>query len=143
MGLATMTVAPSAAGTDAYILCMGTDPSGNPTVWQMDYTFPSPWFWQIGTVTTGAGYHNYELVQVAGAATANLYVDGSLLTAVNPTGAFGASTYTIGNTAGAYGSPVGVYLAGASLNTIPEPSTLALLTIGLFGLLAYAWRKRR
>ena len=26
---------------------------------------------------------------------------------------------------------------------IPEPSTLVLLTVGLFGLLAYAWRKRK
>ena len=26
---------------------------------------------------------------------------------------------------------------------VPEPSTLALLTVGLLGLLAYAWRKRR
>lgn len=26
---------------------------------------------------------------------------------------------------------------------VPEPSTLALLSIGLFGLLAYAWRKRK
>jgi len=30
-----------------------------------------------------------------------------------------------------------------SVSQIPEPSTLALLTCGLFGLLAYAWRKRR
>lgn len=28
-------------------------------------------------------------------------------------------------------------------STIPEPSTLALLATGLFGLLAYAWRKRK
>lgn len=29
------------------------------------------------------------------------------------------------------------------LNTVPEPSTLVLLSAGLFGLLAYAWRKQR
>ena len=34
---------------------------------------------------------------------------------------------------------VGVYDA----SVIPEPSTLALLGMGLFGLLAYAWRKRK
>ena len=27
--------------------------------------------------------------------------------------------------------------------TVPEPSTLVLLALGLIGLLAYAWRKRR
>jgi hypothetical protein len=30
-----------------------------------------------------------------------------------------------------------------SISSVPEPSTLALLSCGLFGLLAYAWRKRR
>ena len=30
-----------------------------------------------------------------------------------------------------------------SLSVVPEPSTLVLLAAGLFGLLAYAWRKRR
>ena len=142
-GLATMDIAQSTAGNDAYILCLGTDPSGNPTVWQLDYTFPSPWYTQIGTVT-GTGYHTYKLVQASGAASANLYVDGSFMTAVSPTGGYGVARYMIGNT-GAASDPtvVGVYLSGASLATIPEPSSIALLTIGLFGLLAYAWRKRR
>jgi len=29
------------------------------------------------------------------------------------------------------------------LTTVPEPSTFVLLAMGAFGLLAYAWRKRR
>ena len=33
--------------------------------------------------------------------------------------------------------------ATVTLTTIPEPSVMAILATGLFGLLAYAWRKRR
>jgi hypothetical protein len=33
--------------------------------------------------------------------------------------------------------------SGFQLRTIPEPSTITLLIIGLIGLLAYAWRRRR
>ncbi len=32
---------------------------------------------------------------------------------------------------------------GLSLTTIPEPSTMTLMTIGLVGLLAYVWRKKK
>ncbi len=35
------------------------------------------------------------------------------------------------------------YAAGFRVASIPEPSTLALLSMGVFGLLAYAWRKNK
>ena len=35
------------------------------------------------------------------------------------------------------------YVDSASLTLVPEPSTLALLGVGAFGLLACAWRKRK
>jgi len=33
------------------------------------------------------------------------------------------------------------YIDSVSVTAVPEPSTVALLTAGLMGLLAYAWRK--
>jgi len=40
-------------------------------------------------------------------------------------------------------SSAGVVTTQFSVERVPEPSTLALLGCGLFGLLAYAWRKRK
>jgi len=61
-----------------------------------------------------------------------------------------ATTWTAGQTVfsgiGAYCLPVGGgAVSGDATNVVivPEPSTLALLGCGLFGLLAYAWRKRK
>jgi len=42
-----------------------------------------------------------------------------------------------------FGYEVQIGSGAASLVRVPEPSTLALLAGGLFGLLAYAWRKRK
>ena len=43
----------------------------------------------------------------------------------------------------AYRIRVNKYSPPLLIHPIPEPSTLALLTMGAIGLLAYAWRKRR
>jgi len=37
----------------------------------------------------------------------------------------------------------GIFLDNVSVTATPEPSTLVLVASGLFGLLCYAWRKRR
>jgi hypothetical protein len=142
VGLATMEVAPFASGATVYSVCLGTDQDSNPTVWQFDENSGAAT--QLGSVT-GTGYHDYKLVQTPGAATANLYVDGALMATLNPLNAFGAARYMIGDTAGRDLTGVGVYIAAASLSTgvVPEPSTIVLLTTGLLGILAYAWRKRK
>ena len=41
------------------------------------------------------------------------------------------------------GSNTGIFFDNVRLTSVPEPSTLALLASGLFGLVAYAWRKRK
>jgi hypothetical protein len=147
VGLGLMEVSPTDSGPGTYSLCLGTDTSGNPTVWQWDENYTaSATLTQIGTVT-GTGYHTYKLVQQPGVGTANLYVDNSLMAAITPVAGFGAARYMIGNTASsAYTDPVGVYIAGASLSTgipTPEPCAFVLICTGMLGLLAYAWRRRR
>ena len=147
VGLGVIEVAPATTGDVAFSVCLGTDASGNPTVWQLnEWGTPLPWYWQVGTVT-GTGYHNYKLVQMAGETTADLYVDGSLMATLDPTPGFGVARYMVGNSApSSFTDPMGVFLAGASLSTpgvVPEPSAVVLLVTGLIGLLAYAWKKHR
>ncbi len=47
------------------------------------------------------------------------------------------------NNGGAGANPTGLRVEFTGGSLIPEPSTIALLTTGLFGLICYAWRKRR
>lgn len=41
------------------------------------------------------------------------------------------------------GSGIAVYSEIAAYAAVPEPSSITLLAVGLFGLLAYAWRKQK
>jgi hypothetical protein len=105
-------------------------------------------------------WHNLALVNDAG--TATFYVDGNAvsswagpdnagLSAVTP-GAFlglGVGSDGVGGMTGGIDeariftfAPGAFHVSDLGLAT-PEPGTLVLLTTGLFGLLAYAWRKRK
>ncbi len=60
----------------------------------------------------------------------------------NAPNAFGDYVLNIGARSGGVAVFTG-YIDNLTVSTIPEPSTIAILTTGLIGLLAYAWRKRR
>ena len=78
------------------------------------------------TLVTGS---NYVLFQ-------NLMSDG--------TGAISIQAYSNSIVTGiANGSSDSGPVNGLQLVSVPEPGTLVLLVVGLVGLLAYAWRKRR
>lgn len=59
----------------------------------------------------------------------------------------GGTSYAAAGTWGAVGSGAAhtsaVFSGTGMLNIVPEPSAVLLLTTGLFGLLAYAWRRRK
>jgi hypothetical protein len=56
----------------------------------------------------------------------------------------GYDTHTVGGLAlGTGGASAGGYYDNLTVTTTPEPSSIALVTSGLVGLLAYAWRKRK
>jgi hypothetical protein len=100
-------------------------------------TIPTASVWPgTATYTVGdAGYHEYKLVVNNG--LADLFVDG---------------VERIANVARDYDVDTNQYagFVGSSANwssftltVVPEPGSLTLSVVGILGLLAYAWRKRR
>jgi hypothetical protein len=105
----------------------------------------------FGAVTTAAGATDPNSIQISAAFdVTNLlkgWLDGTLNT--NP-----GQMMIMGNTNDFYvnwnlntpaGSDIDAYRPTLMVTTapVPEPSTIVLLTLGLLGLLAYGWRKRR
>ena len=102
-------------------------------------------------------WHHVAMTYDSAAAVKQLYLDGLALGAPEPANALNVQSqnFMVGATV-SYGlyftgqiDDLRVYnnaLSGAEISTlasVPEPSTILLLTTGLIGLLAYAWRKRK
>ena len=74
---------------------------------------------------------SWTIIDAAWVIPSALHVDGSTITSIDPVGYDFQINY-VGNT---------VQLT--ALDSVPEPGTFVLLGLGLLGLLAYAWRKRK
>jgi hypothetical protein len=108
----------------------------------------SEWAGTSWTQTNTDAFHVFRVAQSPGAASYTVWRDGVVLS----TELGAALVYSqgpqlyFGDGASTYGGTVDVdYLrltTGAYAPT-PEPSTMVLLAMGLVGLLAYAWRKRK
>jgi hypothetical protein len=118
------------------------------------YAEVGSYIYSIGAVDT-ANWHNLALVNDAG--TVSFYLDGvaksstpNVHASITP-GAFLGLGVNIDGTGGMAGgideARIFTFAPGAfqvsDLGFVPEPGTLTLLATGVFGLLAYAWRKRK
>jgi len=106
-----------------------------------------------GTAVAGT---NYDLLDVTGAATFNDTIDVNLIGGFTP---LKGDTFDIVDAATIAGTPTfnfadaglsggliwdtSSFLVDGTIRVIPEPSTLTLAALGLLGLLACCWRRRR
>jgi len=119
----------------------------------------------LSSVEDGTWHHVAYVQNEPGTFKRKLYVDGSLETFDNSPEAYAGTTPNLWTIGARLGDPKGgpthipMYMLGriddlrfydVALNAdqiavlaIPEPSTLVLLCMGVLGLLAYAWRRRR
>jgi hypothetical protein len=82
----------------------------------------------------GAGYHDYQLRYSNAAGNAELWVDGVMrLSGITSSGQSGWSVLQWGE---GQGGPSLSHWSSVSFEAIPEPSSLALLPVGLFLILA-------
>lgn len=92
-----------------------------------------------GSVDTGLTYsvgqwQKWQIDYTIGASTFDLKIDNSSALSLPMVSTGGIASFSL--------TQEGIG-AAFCVDQVPEPSTLAMLVAGLFGLLAYAWRKRK
>ena len=131
-----------------------------------EYTVGGSWLYQLPSVPLAAG-QTYKLSFLAALLAGNgVPADETLLAQVHngsPEQVYGSVTprltstwqqysFEFTPTAAASSYDVGLFnpsvnctfgFDSVSLTAVPEPSTLVLVFVSIFGLLAYAWRKRK
>jgi hypothetical protein len=96
-----------------------------------------------GYDTTGSGlsYQHYTIVYDPAVSAAKVYLNGGLVVSNWVAGAAngdpGIEVWTGSSRTGE------MRLASLEFSAVPEPSVVSLFATGVFGLLAYAWRKRK
>lgn len=92
-------------------------------------------------------YHVFRLAQLPNTNSFSAWRDGVLLGSGLVGGFdFGGAYFRLGNEGSVWAGTAEVdylRLTSGAWAPVPEPSTLTLLVAGLFGLLAYAWRRRK
>jgi hypothetical protein len=96
-----------------------------------------------GTATYNAGWNHVQMDYVVGGTTFDLYVNGTPVLNQAVAGTYDGTidTFAFASAAG-NGCYDNVKITNLS-QTVPEPTSIALLISAVLGLVAYAWRKRR